>query len=559
MCCVYMSCKSQRPRPQCRALCYTRVPEAAARTTAGMLAWLSSLVKRPRGCTESIAAFQASALLLELEPELSVLVQTHLISASVHFSRLGRCERRDPEYVTIAALAATCTAAAAAVRAAWRHARAVRVRGLKLFPLLRGPLLRGPLCPSLDVLECELPCTYPSPHPLHNERERFRALRERFSLQFSVLQLCVTHPQLTSLDISNVLNVEYSTTQVQRLAVLECGGQFGATVRDFQRGVFSCQLNDNGFAELFKGLPLLRSFSLHALDSVGITDRTLLSLAAHCPALQRLELLFSGSKYGVGDSFVRNHQVTDAALVALGASCRQLRSVRIVGAPKLSSEGYRALFASGGVRELHWPEQPSDRTPPYEPTMLASVAAGGTLAGLERVEFTGWLGTGDVLALARECPQLTSLRADHWPTRRVGGPEALLELARACRSLTSLDLAACHAPTVLTDDAFAAVCGLPRLHTLRVGGEDQTLTSEWLTEEERRFTVRLCAAAAEAALSQCAQLRRVELPPNLEDYSGMRDAFCRNGFVEAPAYTFQRRVKRPDVQRPAPPHTASYL
>ena len=76
------------------------------------------------------------------------------------------------------------------------------------------------------------------------------------------------------------------------------------------------------------GKPRLRTLLLACCP--GITDRTLRTLAEHCPALLGLHVAGCG-------------EVRDAGLRALAARCRKLQYADVSGCPAVTRDGVKAL------------------------------------------------------------------------------------------------------------------------------------------------------------------------------------------------------------------------
>lgn len=241
-------------------------------------------------------------------------------------------------------------------------------------------------------------------------------------------------------------------------------------------------------ANLCRGCPQLEALELH--DCFDLDDESVISIARFCPQIQRI--------VHIADNEQDRNTVSDAALAALGAGCRQLREFSLIGmetGSSISDTGVAAL--ARGCPLLH------------------TLSIGGS-----RVTSEG------IASLTTYCPLLRALDVS-WCDAI--SDAAIIALAQPGSRLADLNLAFTgdpYRPTgsnacapLLTDIALDALCRCSQLQTL-------TLNSN------RAVTI----SGVARILRACPQMTEVQL----YGASGMTQAEVNALRTEFPAVSLPR-------------------
>jgi len=210
-------------------------------------------------------------------------------------------------------------------------------------------------------------------------------------------------------------------------------------------------------ADLCRGCPQLEALELR--DCYDLDDEKVIAIARGCPRIQRI--------VHMADCACDENNVSDAALAAVGAECRQLREFRIEGkecGSSITDAGVEAL--ARGCPLLH---------------TLSIGGSGVTCEG--------------ITSLVTYCPLLCALVLSWCDSM---SDAAIIALAQPGSRLAHLDLDYAGGPFQLTDVAMEALCRCRQLQTLGLGS-NRAVTIAGVAQVLRACPhmtkVRLCGAS----------------------------------------------------------------
>ena len=210
-------------------------------------------------------------------------------------------------------------------------------------------------------------------------------------------------------------------------------------------------------ADLCRGCPQLEALELR--DCYDLDDEKVIAIARGCPRIQRI--------VHRANCACDENNVSDAALAAVGAECRQLREFRIEGkecGSSITDTGVEAL--ARGCPLLH---------------TLSIGGSGVTCEG--------------ITSLVTYCPLLCALVLSWCDSM---SDAAIIALAQPGSRLAHLDLDYAGGPFQLTDVAMEALCRCRQLQTLGLGS-NRAVTIAGVAQVLRACPhmtkVRLCGAS----------------------------------------------------------------